>query len=260
MASNKLTIDLLGRNKEVLEKIKNERKVPYGNTINSLISTFCEIPEVVKKELLFFAETRIKELYKEMDAAGECLFKELDEQSQSYLKIATFLNDGKKISVEKLKEEPVLKKYPIKNGILICPNNWIIVNPEKADAMMYAGVVECRNAEKFGKENFGVKIPHFLFFSEKKYAREYDAYFLKYINEMCVRAWPNFQKVIDSQIEAIDDPERPGYQINADEWMKAPIIGHFAVYEQGDKAYGSNYKPPFGARIVRLNSCESSLE
>ena len=49
MAATKLTIDLTDENKATLEKIKTERRMPYGSMINSLISTFGDIPEVVKK-------------------------------------------------------------------------------------------------------------------------------------------------------------------------------------------------------------------
>lgn len=95
-----------------------------------------------------------------------------------------------------------------------------------------------------------------LFFSNKKYGKEYDNYYTDHINKLCVQVWPNFQKVIESQVEPIDDPERPGYQINAEEWMKAPTIGHFSVYEHGDPIYGTNYEPPAGARIIRTNTDE----
>lgn len=254
--ANKLTIDLSDCNKRILEKIKTERRVPYGNTINNLINTFCEIPESVKKELLVFTKSRIKALYKEMDVADDFLFRDLATQSQAYIGIATFLNDGKRISIESIEAESTLTKYPVKNGVLICPDDWIILNPEQADVMMYAGVVECRNSDKFGKENFGERIPHFVFFSNKKYGKEYDNYFTEHINDLCVRAWPNFQSVIENQVEPIDDPERPGYQINAEEWMKAPTIGYFSIYEHGDITYGPNYEPPAGARIIRTNTDE----
>lgn len=71
-----------------------------------------------------------------------------------------------------------------------------------------------------------------------------------------MQAWPDFQMVIDSQVEPIDDTERPGYQINAEEWMNASTIGHFAIYEQGDSIYGANYQPPAGARIIRTINTE----
>lgn len=254
MAANKLTIDLSDDNKEILEQIKSERRVAYGNTINNLISTFCNMPVQVKKDLLATIKPKIKELYKEMDVSGDCRFKEIVAQADAYMEIATFLNDGKSISLESLEAEPTLKKYPLKDGVLICPDDWIILNPAQASVMEYAGVVECRNSENFGKEHFGTRIPHFLFFSNKKYGNEYDEYYTDHINQLCVKAWPDFKTVLDNQVKPIDDPERPGHQINADEWMKAPTIGHFAVYEHGDPIYGANYEPPAGARIIRTSS------
>ncbi len=254
MKLNKLTFDPTSQNKEILEKIKFERRISYGNTINCLISTFCNIPENVKKELLDFIKVRVKKLNKEMDVAGEYLFKELEEQSQSYMEIATFLNDGERISLESIESEPILKKYPIKDGILICPDDWIILNPEQADTMSYAGVVECRNSENFGRKNFGRVIPHFLFFSNMKYGKEYDEYYTNHIDELCVNVWPDFQKIIDSQVEPIYDPEKPGRPINEEEWINAPSIGYFAIYEHGDPRFGPNYKPSTGARIIRTSN------
>ena len=48
-----------------------------------------------------------------------------------------------------------MQKIPMDNGFLICPDDWIIVNPEQAESSSYACVVECRNAGKFG-------LPHLL--------------------------------------------------------------------------------------------------
>ena len=53
------------------------------------------------------------------------------------------------------------------------------------------------------------------------------------------------------QVKPIDDPERPGLLLNSDEWMKAPNIGLFDIYVQGDPKYGVGYEPVAGARIIR---------
>lgn len=39
----KLSFDLTDENAETLEAIKNESRVPFGQTINSLIELFCRI-------------------------------------------------------------------------------------------------------------------------------------------------------------------------------------------------------------------------
>ena len=67
----KLSFDLTDENADTLEAIKNESRVPFGQTINSLIELFCRIPSDVNAELLTFCKEKIKELYEEMDRAGE---------------------------------------------------------------------------------------------------------------------------------------------------------------------------------------------
>ena len=162
MAASKLTIDLNDKNKETLEQLKADLRWPYGNTINTLISTFCQLPDDIKKELLEIIKPKIRELYKEMDIAGDFEFAELSKKCQAYTDIVTFLNDGNHISLESLESEPTMKKYPIKDGYLICPDNWIILNPEQAKDMKYAGVVECRNSAKYN-------IPHYVFLTNSTF-------------------------------------------------------------------------------------------
>ena len=61
-----------------------------------------------------------------------------------------------------------------------------------------------------------------------------------------VRA-PEFIDILRQQVEPIDDAD--GNQLNVDEWMAAPHIGHFALHVQGSNV-PPNYKPPFGAMVV----------
>ena len=113
MVSNKLTIDLTDENRETLENIKSEIKWTYGKTINTLISTFCRIPKEANTEMLGLLKPKIRELYKKMDVAGDFEFKELAELSQAYMKMAMFLNDGRRISIESLDLEPSMKKISL---------------------------------------------------------------------------------------------------------------------------------------------------
>ena len=101
MAASKLTIDLTPENRETLEKIKSEQRIPYGSTINELIHTFGSIPDSIKKEMISFIQQKMQTLYKEMDTAGVLQLEELKQKSQSYADIAAFLNNGKKVTIDK---------------------------------------------------------------------------------------------------------------------------------------------------------------
>lgn len=241
----KLSFDLSDENAETLEAIKIEQRTPFGQTINSLIELFCRIPSDVNTELLAFCKGRIEELSEEMDRAGAYEFQTLQNKSQTYQKLATFLNHGDTISTGNMESKPKMQRIEMLNGILICPSDYIILNKEDAEHCEYASVVEVRNA-KFG-------VPHFIYFHSK----EADAYTdndCKTIEDLCVKEWPRFQKIIDSLVEPIPDPasEYKWHFLNAKEVSEAPKIGHFGIYIQGDSRYPGNFEPPMGTKIIRL--------
>lgn len=240
----KLSFDLSDENAKTLEAIKSEQHTPFGQTINSLIELFCRIPSDVNTELLVFCKHKIKELYEEMDRAGEYESQTLMNKSQTYQNLAMFLNGGRRISIDTIESKPKMQKIEMLNGVLICPSDYIILNKEAAEYCEYASVVEVRNI-KFG-------VPHFLYFNSKD-VNEYTDSDCKIIEDLCVREWPRFQEIIHSVVEPILDPtaEYKWQYLNAKEVDEAPQIGHFGIYIQGDSRYPSNYKPPMGTRIIR---------
>lgn len=240
----KLSFDLTAENAEALETIKNEQRTPFGQTINSLIELFCRTPVDVNTELLDFCKSRIRELYEEMDRAGEYEAQALMNKSQTYQNLAMFLNYGHRISIDSIESKPKMQKIEILNGFLICPSDYIILNREDAEYCNYASVVEVRNA-KFG-------VPHFVYFNSKD-ANNYTQSDNEIIEKACVREWPRFQEIIDSLVEPIPDPtsNNKWKYLNAKEVANAPQIGHFSVYIQGDPRYPNNYKPPMGTRIIK---------
>ena len=105
----------------------------------------------------------------------------------------------------------------------------------------YAGVVECRRAD--------YQIPHFLFFTNKT-SREYDDALYEEVSEACCKAWEGFRDILP--IDDIGDTN--DQQLNYEEWNSSPILGYFALYEQGDPKLPPDFKFPMGAMIVHDNS------
>ncbi|SDB68371.1 hypothetical protein [Butyrivibrio sp. INlla16] len=243
---DKLTTDLAEGNRAILDNLKEENNWKYGYSINTMISTFGNLPKTVKLYFLSLCKQKLKELNKRMDVAGEFEFKDLEKEHAAYDAIAKFLNNGTRISLEDLKAEPTLKKITLQDGYLICPDDWIVINPEDAQKCLYAGVIECRNGAKYG-------IPHLLYFCNYRYGRDYPKGFDEMMERKAVSAYPRFKEILAKQVTPIDDPDNPGMMLNADEWMEAPTIGHFAIYVQGDPTRPKDYQPPAGARIVRAN-------
>nr|WP_317439673.1 hypothetical protein [uncultured Enterocloster sp.] len=240
----KISVDLTEANKIKSEKIKEETRIPYGNTINTLINLFCEIPEEIRADMIDFSKAKVRMLLDQMDRSGEFDRIELFKKAQKYMDIMTFFNNGNEISVDQIKRKSVMKTILVKNGTIICPRDWIVVNPDQADQCEYAGVVECRNAERYG-------IPHFLFLTNTKYASDYSAQEIDHIDTLCAQESPLLAKAVANQVPLIADSEHPGEYLNVKEHLASPLIGHFHLYEHGDPCYPADYKPPYGAMIVR---------
>jgi len=132
ITTNRLTIDLSDKNKAILEDMKANSTLPFGSIVNSIISSFCDMPPEVANELLTFCKKQIKMLYKQMDSASPFAFRELSEKAQVYINLSTMLNHGRRIGIDEIKSEPDMTRYDIEGGYVICPENWIVLNPEEA--------------------------------------------------------------------------------------------------------------------------------
>jgi len=239
--SYKFSLDVSGENKRVLDELTAASGLKYGPFINKIIEIFCRMPVQIKS---VFEETCIRELkeIKRIISVSSGFEKAKLEKNQAYYEeILRLINRGK---YEMAEDKVQMIKIPLKSGYLIIPNDWIVVNPERAKSCLYAGVVECRNSEKYG-------IPHFVFFSDYKFGSEYTDEFTDEIDALCCKSWPEFSNIIEKskQNELIRDPERPGYFLNIEAHLAAPIIGYFSI-DESDKALRKN-SLPYGAMIVR---------
>ena len=241
ISSNRLTIDLTDDNKNILERYKSILHNPFGTIVNNIIGTFCDAPTEVKEETLNFYKRQLKSLHKQMDTASPFELNDIMRKTQYYTDMATYLNGGQRINLDELFSKPDMVRYDIKDGYVLVPDNWIVANPEDAKDCSYAGVIECR------RKDFNV--PHFLFYTNRR-SNEYDKKFRDSINKRCCNKWPKFTEILRQQVEPIDDPKNPGHQLNADEWMAAPNLGHFELYVKDESDYPANYEPPFGAMVV----------
>lgn len=241
----KLSIDLKPENRKILQELKNERGWPYGTTINTLISTFCDIPEKVSQEMLDVIEVKLKELYKRLDKAEAFETQALIREREVYNSMATFFNKGLTVSAETIEQTPTMQKIQIKDSYLVIPNDWIVLNPEDADDAYYAGVIEVRHHEKYG-------VPYMVVLLKEKHFYTYAKNHEEWIYARCQQAWEGFANILSMQVKPVDDPTRPGYKLNEAEWAAAPNIYYYDIYVNDDRKYGRRYKTPYGAQIVRV--------
>ena len=131
----------------------------------------------------------------------------------------------------------------ISNGCFKYPNDWLLINPEDAPDANYVFVIECRNSQKYS-------IPHYVYFSDKEVEHDY-------IVASCLNKYPEFQLVIDKQVDVLYEkgkPHIPRYIINQKEWLNAPTIGTFMIERTSEikeiRQWNLSYQPPAGAEIL----------
>lgn len=240
MNDTKLSINLSGENRAVLEKIKLTRNIGFGKSINILIGLFCRIPDSVRYELLDFCKNQISNLYEKIEDTEDFEFQELSNKISIYSDLATFFNSGKKISLNKLKCKKEMSKILMNDRYLIYKKNQcIFLNEEEANRCKHASVIEVKHVS--------FKVPHFVYFSNKT-IKDYNEYNIKKIEKLCCEKWPQFKKIIDQAVDPIYDSDSPDIILNKKEYLESPIISHFQIYEDSKNLY--NYNPPLGLIIL----------
>lgn len=135
-----------------------------------------------------------------------------------------------------------MRKISLKAGQLLCPQSWIILNPQAFKRSIFAGVVEVRNAP----EGF----PHFVWPTDMAPGQDFSDEELQKVSDLCVKAYPAFQQILDLQIKLIEDPAYPGKFLNLDQWEKAVEVGFFHIFVDGLTENPLGYEPPYGAKII----------
>lgn len=229
----KFTLNLTEDNKVSLDILAEELGMKYGPVVNMIISTFCDMPEDIKHEIIAFCKSKREELKVIYLVAGDCEKDKIKKERQHYLSIMKLMNKG---MIENIESKIIIKekKVELKTGYVIIPDDWILLNPEDAKNCMEVDVVECRHSEEYG-------IPHFVYFTND-YKNEDETV----IEELCVKAYPKFREIMDMQVKPLRNSDGKGKILNAEEYMASPTIGHFPLPEKSE-----NSNPPFGAMIVR---------
>lgn len=207
--------------------------------INKLIGIFLRLsPDVAKKVGYFCHEQYLAEQSKLERLFG---FERDDTQRKAdqFSTLSSYFGYD-----EKSEENPGMKRTYLRDGYVIYPNDWIVLNDVfgPADSCSYAGVVESRNSSEYG-------IPHFIFFSNAKYGRDYTDDMTDKIYEACAEAYPDFKKYWNLQLPIPDLNDEKA----VDAWKKAPEFSVFHIPVKGDPIGWprEDYKPPFGAMIIR---------
>ena len=239
----RFTLTLSDSARESLDQ-KKENGWSMANTVNTLVDTFAILPDDVNRDLTAFAKGKALEISQKMERSGFFAHDTMEASLNKYLAIIKYLNNGVPVTLDAIRTELDMQKVTIKGGHLICPKDFVLINPEEAAKLEAACVVECRNAAKYA-------IPHYIVFCNPKEAHETtESYDARILDRLLMRI-PKFKRIVDLQVAPIYDPEHPEEILNAREFMDAPTIGYFPVYVHGNPAKPADYKPPYGVQIIK---------
>lgn len=246
--SCKFTLNVSGDNKAILDEITKANNQKYGPTVNNIIHTLCLMPDSVKNAIqrtCLFEYDRLRDEL--LQTTDEYQRSQCEKEKECYATILRLTNKGRYDLPDENEPatNPKMKSIELVNGYLLIPSDWIVVNPESSNKYRYAAVLECRNSKEYG-------IPHFVYLTDYKSSENYPKEMEQDFYDRCEKEWPNFSQIkeLSDKNQLIPNPEKPNQYLNLEAYLKSPLIGLFAIPEQGERT-NDNY--PYDAMIVRTD-------
>lgn len=235
LKTNKTTFDLTDKNKAILEEIKKKTHVPFGQIINILIQSVCNMPKGLHDTLRQILESEYDFVTKkfEVDKRNglEFFCDEERQELQTISDLLMLMEKARFITSEDTPKE--MKEFFLANGCLTVPADWILVNEEQAQNSRYAAVLEYWGDSKY-------KIPHFIYlYDEKKGNNDFSEQQKKDFYAKCIEKYPELKTVLEEL--SVNQPFS-----NSDRVKKR--FGIFCIPDANDC---SSDKAPYGAVIVR---------
>ena len=145
------------------------------------------MPEDVRKAIEDTCLVQYQKVSSELKKTNEEFYKQKLKIDQiNYAEILRLINNGIFEFPTDESTDSEMKKIQLLNGYLIIPNDWVIVNIEKAHTCNYAAVLECRNFTQ-------LNIPHFIYLFED--SNQYPDHIKDDFYNLCLKHCPNLSKI-----------------------------------------------------------------
>jgi hypothetical protein len=235
----RMSLDMSSEQYDLLEKASSEAGTTNGRYILFLIQQFLNLPDDVRHSLFEFCAAKAQEADQMAKESSGFQQEEWKQSAASYRDLAFFFQKD-----ELFESVNSMRSIDLKNGTLIIPNGWLILENADPKECEYAGVVEVQNGERYN-------IPHAVFFTNKKYGKDYSQEFISGMIDLCRQKISTFADMEKDIIQPQRENGSYGRILNAKEYLASPKIGVFNIPVEGDPVYFSdrNYDPPYGAVI-----------
>lgn len=249
--TRRTSFDLTVENAMNLKVFSEKIEKTYSWVVNYMLGIFFSAKPEIKNELAEFCDRKIDEISQNMDLMSEFEKQDLRQKKIQYQEFSYFFREGKQVQ---WKKENGMRKVFLKEGYLLIPEDWIVLDNYSNPAdHMYAGVVETREPLD-GKKKYNAN--HFVYFSDYKYCNEYPSDMKDAIYIACCEKDKEFKNVLNAVVSPVYEGKNiASNMINLEAYKAAPCPGLFHVVEQGDPMYWKetnlDYEPPYGAMIIR---------
>ena len=146
ITSNKLSIDLQDESKTILEQLRVSTLKPFGQIINKLLCSVCNMPKSTREVIQTSLEQEYFRLDEELDGINGAYFSDDYKFRQNHiLELLQLINGG----IYTLPSPPdKMKEIMLADGRLVIPKDWVLTNEEQASHCHNAVVIECRGGSQ----------------------------------------------------------------------------------------------------------------
>lgn len=252
--TKRTSFDLTADNSERLKDFSEAMGSNYSNVVNYLLRVMVGASPPVRKSIVDYCNSKIKDLSRYIDGKSEFEKQDLMQIEREYQEIAYFFAVG--LTAEQTRRQTMRKIY-LKEGYLVIPDNkdWVVLdNFTRPEDCMYAGVVDTREPLD-GSRKYNAK--HYVFFCDYKYGKDYPLSLQDKVFNACVEKDPSFKEILNDVVypDYGGKEEIVSNMKNLDAYKSSPCPGLHNIVEHGDPIYWNrfhpDYEPPFGCEIIR---------
>lgn len=242
----RLSIDLDQEVYEKLEKYlkqfkkKNGDSLTKGQVINECINVFTSADDVVAEEIMAFCSQQQK---KHMDITANITAKGEFQNEKERRRMEVYESMMKIFArTEPANSIKDMKKIALKDGYVVVPEDWIIVNGKNSEDCKYAYVLETSDSK------LDEQVPHFLYFSNSEDGlSEVESLQLKDFARTKCKLFAIAESHLVDPIYSAKDEYGNRKLLNLDDFIHGAMIGVFKIKDAGIS--GATY--PFNAQVFR---------
>lgn len=225
-----------------LETVAPNTVINKGYIVNYLVESVIDIDDTVREELYAFCYDQMKTYYAEAEKSQGFEKADRNNKAQQYEKLVNLFNNFRSYQNPPKLKQP-MKRIDLKEGYVVFPADWIIIETVKPSQCRNVYVIEIRDRKN------QYHAPHFLVLGNVP-CDKLDDYYSEQIYRKCTEAYPEFAKWMSMQVDPVyGERNENGVRklLNAEEFDNSPAISIFQLPEFGDNKVGEY---PFGAMLV----------